>query len=115
MPGCTACRAATASRPAPRCSASFAPEQAIDEEIRDEPRPEVALQRVGVVGVRDPVLEGLAAGLALGAVALEEGVENAGLRPAEMAVFQRELLHRLVERPLLMQEQVERGHEAGTV
>ena len=64
-------------------------------EVGPEARAEIALSASRVVDPLDPFEERDALRLALVAVALEEGVEDAGLGEAEMAVAQGELPQRL--------------------
>src|SRR5215208_5883358 len=87
----------------------------IDHEIRPETRAKLALERVRVVLPLDPFEESDPLRLALQPVALEEGVEDARLGEAEVAVAQGKLPHRLIRWTALVDHQVERGEEAHAV
>ena len=65
--------------------------------------------------IGDPVEEGDALGFAFALIGFEEGVEDAGLGEAEMAVAEGERGHGLLQRALFMDQQIERGEEAGPV
>src|SRR5215211_4231670 len=87
----------------------------VDEKVRPKPRFEIALERVRVVDALGPFEEGKAPSLALRPVKFQEGVEDAGLGEAEVAVARRELRHRLGGAAAFMHEKVERREQPGPV
>src|SRR5215212_3772324 len=87
----------------------------VDEKVRPKPRFEIALERVRVVDALGPFEKGEAPSLALRPVKFQEGVEDAGLGEAEVAVARRELRHRLGGAAAFVQEKVERREQPGPV
>ena len=80
-----------------------------------KPRAEFPLQRPGIVDLGHPGGKRDPARLALVAIALEEGVEDAGAGITEMPVTQGELRERLVRRRPFHHHLVQGRYETGTV
>ena len=89
MPACIGCRSPTTT--AGRASVRRYSRRMMRSTRRFDQKlgRKFALQRLRVVDASRPIQEGDALGLAFAAVALEERVEDAGLREAEMAVARR--------------------------
>src|SRR4051812_39365961 len=97
MPACIGCNCPTIPNSPRRpnkvgvASALFPLDDPVDQELGPEARTEIPLERLGIVMVRDPIEERDALGLAIDEVALEEGVQDPGLREAKMPEPDREL------------------------
>src|SRR5262245_46636596 len=87
-------------------------ENLVDEAAGPAGCTELALERVGVVEGVDPLGEGHGPMLVILQVLLEEAVEDAGVRLADMAVAQRQLRLGLLDRRALPEDAIERAHEA---
>src|SRR5829696_10294242 len=111
MRACSACRSSAAD---PSVWRRIAGADAPRDDCGPRRGLEVAGQRRSVVMPLHPFQEGDALGLPLVPVALEEGVEDARLSIAVMAVSEGQLFHGLGGRAPL-QQNVESGEEAGPV
>src|SRR3954469_25378151 len=109
-PACIASSLRATSR-----SPSLPAHEAVGDQLGPEARAELAGERLGVVVALDPLDERQALRLAVLAVAVEEGVEDAGLGKAKVAVAGRQLLQRLRGRAALVQHEIEGGEEPGPV
>ena len=93
----------------------LAAQHAVDDAVGPALRLEVALQLVGVVDRIHPLEERHRPHGVVGEVALEEVVEDAGVRLPDVPVLERQLLLRFLDRHALVQEAVEHAHQAGAV
>src|SRR4051794_8738325 len=113
MPACTACNCRMTGNSPPRRPearragdpALFPLHDAIDEEFRPEARPEIPLERFGVVARFDPFKERDAVRLPVREVAFEERVQNSRLGEPEMPEAERELPQCLGDRTSLVHDQ----------
>src|SRR3990172_9969765 len=110
-----ACTIASAPRTTARKRGSLAPEHVIDQPARPARSPERAFQLDGVIHGVHPFQERDGLARVVLQVAVEHAVEHAGVRLAEMAKTQGELLLGLRQRNAFLEVEIEHAHQADPV